>query len=174
MNDDLSPSSAVVCYQHIDVNRHSNHFVLQALMTSLLNDHRKSSPTAQRRHPGAPIPCFFNGSPLHDHVAPPKSTGYPTSHLQVRPLAQCFTLHSHTVQSTYPSLFLGLYPPRVIIKMPPLATIGILSIGEMGMGIAKLLIAHNYRVVTNLEGRRWGLGSPLFWVINLTSWFCVF
>ena len=58
--------------------------------------------------------------------------------------------------------------------MPPLATIGILSIGEMGMGIAKLLIAHNYRVVMNLEGRRWGLGSPLFWVINLTSWFCVF
>ncbi|CZS94307.1 uncharacterized protein RAG0_04346 [Rhynchosporium agropyri] len=37
--------------------------------------------------------------------------------------------------------------------MPPLATIGILSIGEMGMGIAKLLIAHNYRVVTNIEGR---------------------
>ena len=38
--------------------------------------------------------------------------------------------------------------------MAPLATIGILSIGEMGMGIAKLLIAHNYRVVTNVEGRR--------------------
>jgi len=37
--------------------------------------------------------------------------------------------------------------------MPPLATVGILSIGEMGMGIAKLLIAHNYRVVTNIEGR---------------------
>lgn len=40
------------------------------------------------------------------------------------------------------------------LKMPPLATVGILSIGEMGMGIAKLLVAHNYRVVTNLEGRR--------------------
>lgn len=39
--------------------------------------------------------------------------------------------------------------------MSPLATVGILSIGEMGMGIAKLLIAHNYRVVTNIEGRRW-------------------
>jgi hypothetical protein len=39
-------------------------------------------------------------------------------------------------------------------KMAPLATVGILSIGEMGMGIAKLLIAHGYRVVTNLEGRR--------------------
>jgi 3-hydroxyacyl-CoA dehydrogenase len=39
--------------------------------------------------------------------------------------------------------------------MAPLATVGILSIGEMGMGIAKLLIAHNYRVVTNVEGRRW-------------------
>ncbi|KAE8441156.1 hypothetical protein EG329_005812 [Mollisiaceae sp. DMI_Dod_QoI] len=37
--------------------------------------------------------------------------------------------------------------------MPPLATVGILSIGEMGMGVAKLLIAHNYRVVTNVEGR---------------------
>jgi hypothetical protein len=39
--------------------------------------------------------------------------------------------------------------------MSPLATVGILSIGEMGMGIAKLLVAHNYRVVTNLEGRRY-------------------
>jgi len=38
--------------------------------------------------------------------------------------------------------------------MAPLATVGILSIGEMGMGIAKLLIAHNFRVVTNVEGRR--------------------
>ncbi len=36
-----------------------------------------------------------------------------------------------------------------------LATVGILSIGEMGLGIAKLLIAHNYRVVTNLAGRRY-------------------
>jgi hypothetical protein len=27
----------------------------------------------------------------------------------------------------------------------------------MGMGIAKLLIAHNYRVVTNIEGRRWDI-----------------
>ncbi|TVY41650.1 hypothetical protein LOCC1_G005890 [Lachnellula occidentalis] len=40
--------------------------------------------------------------------------------------------------------------------MAPLATVAILSIGEMGMGIAKLLVAHNYRVVTNLEGRSWG------------------
>lgn len=31
---------------------------------------------------------------------------------------------------------------------------GVLSIGEMGMGIAKLLIARGYRVVTNVEGRR--------------------
>jgi len=44
--------------------------------------------------------------------------------------------------------------------MSPLATVGILSIGEMGMGIAKLLIAHNYRVVTNLEGRRYVLLAP--------------
>jgi 3-hydroxyisobutyrate dehydrogenase-like beta-hydroxyacid dehydrogenase len=38
--------------------------------------------------------------------------------------------------------------------MAPLATVGILSIGEMGMGFAKLLIAHGYQVVTNIEGRR--------------------
>ena len=41
------------------------------------------------------------------------------------------------------------------LSMAPLATVGILSIGEMGMGIAKLLIAHNYRVVTNIAGRRY-------------------
>ncbi|KAH6671247.1 6-phosphogluconate dehydrogenase [Halenospora varia] len=36
---------------------------------------------------------------------------------------------------------------------PSRATVGVLSIGEMGMGVAKLLIANEYRVVTNLEGR---------------------
>lgn len=33
-------------------------------------------------------------------------------------------------------------------------TIAIISIGEMGLGVARLLKAHGYRVVTNLEGRR--------------------
>lgn len=37
---------------------------------------------------------------------------------------------------------------------PPLATVGIASIGEMGLGIATLLSAHNYRVLTNVSGRR--------------------
>jgi 3-hydroxyisobutyrate dehydrogenase-like beta-hydroxyacid dehydrogenase len=36
----------------------------------------------------------------------------------------------------------------------PLATIGIISIGEMGLGIAKLLVASGYRVTTNVTGRR--------------------
>ncbi|KAF2501050.1 6-phosphogluconate dehydrogenase C-terminal domain-like protein [Lophium mytilinum] len=35
----------------------------------------------------------------------------------------------------------------------PLANIGILSIGSMGLGIAKLLQAHNYRVFTNAANR---------------------
>jgi len=35
----------------------------------------------------------------------------------------------------------------------PLANIGIISIGEMGLGIAKLLTANNYRVLTNVQGR---------------------
>lgn len=40
-----------------------------------------------------------------------------------------------------------------------LATIGILSIGDMGLGIAKLLIANGYKVVTNASDRR-HLRSP--------------
>lgn len=37
----------------------------------------------------------------------------------------------------------------------PRATVAILSIGEMGLGVANLLLAQGYRVVTNLEGRRY-------------------
>lgn len=41
-------------------------------------------------------------------------------------------------------------------------TVGIVSIGDMGMGMAKLLKAHNYRVVTVAEGRRYilSLATP--------------
>ena len=46
---------------------------------------------------------------------------------------------------------------------PPLATVGIASIGDMGLGIAKLLSAHNYTVLTNVSGRRSAdvLATPL-------------
>jgi len=37
-----------------------------------------------------------------------------------------------------------------------LATLGVLSIGEMGLGVAKLLVAHDYRVITNIAGRSQG------------------
>jgi 3-hydroxyisobutyrate dehydrogenase-like beta-hydroxyacid dehydrogenase len=33
-------------------------------------------------------------------------------------------------------------------------TVGIVSIGDMGLGMAKLLKTHDYRVVTVAEGRR--------------------
>jgi predicted dinucleotide-binding enzyme len=36
----------------------------------------------------------------------------------------------------------------------PLATVAILSIGSMGVGVARLLLAHNYRVITNASDRR--------------------
>ncbi|PSR80814.1 6-phosphogluconate dehydrogenase [Coniella lustricola] len=42
-----------------------------------------------------------------------------------------------------------------------LATIGILSIGDMGMGIAKLLVAKNFSVATNCAGRRYALKDTL-------------
>ena len=34
-------------------------------------------------------------------------------------------------------------------------SVGILSIGDMGLGVAKLLVAHGYRVLTVGEGRRY-------------------
>ncbi|EME88308.1 uncharacterized protein MYCFIDRAFT_27364 [Pseudocercospora fijiensis CIRAD86] len=34
-----------------------------------------------------------------------------------------------------------------------LATLGIISIGDMGLGIAKLLLSHNFNVITNVRGR---------------------
>lgn len=54
------------------------------------------------------------------------------------------------------SLFADRPRPRMASK---LATIGILSIGDMGLGIAKLLIANGYKVVTNASDRR-HLRSP--------------
>jgi hypothetical protein len=67
-----------------------------------------------------------------------------------------------------PSFFLNNCQSRCQIlrvdlnTMAPLATVGILSIGDMGMGIAKLLIARNYRVVTTLEGRRYLISIALY------------
>ena len=41
------------------------------------------------------------------------------------------------------------------VAAPTLATVGIMSIGEMGLAIAKMLTANNYRIFTNLQGRRY-------------------
>lgn len=35
----------------------------------------------------------------------------------------------------------------------PLATVGVLSIGQMGLGISQLLLAHSFHVVTNVSDR---------------------
>src|SRR5271156_3008104 len=73
-------------------------------------------------------------SPTHSfHTPQPKSnsTSVPQNHLQS-----------------------GMEPESSSSSSPPKATIGILSIGDMGMGIAKLLRAHNYSVVTSASGRR--------------------
>jgi hypothetical protein len=48
----------------------------------------------------------------------------------------------------------GMEPESSSSSSPPKAIIGILSIGDMGMGIAKLLRAHNYSVITTALGRR--------------------
>ena len=40
------------------------------------------------------------------------------------------------------------------ITKTPLATVGILSIGDMGLGIAKRLRATGFAVATNCHGRR--------------------
>lgn len=38
---------------------------------------------------------------------------------------------------------------------PLRATVGIISLGDMGSGIARLLVAEGYSVVTNCAGRRY-------------------
>jgi hypothetical protein len=55
-----------------------------------------------------------------------------------------------------PPKFCPTYPRRAAEYYYTLtmATIGIISIGEMGLGIAQLLKAHQYRVVTNASDRR--------------------
>ena len=45
--------------------------------------------------------------------------------------------------------------------MSPSLTVGIASIGEMGAGIAKLLIAHQYRVLANVSDRRFAASVAL-------------
>jgi 3-hydroxyisobutyrate dehydrogenase-like beta-hydroxyacid dehydrogenase len=36
---------------------------------------------------------------------------------------------------------------------PPLATVAIQSIGQMGVGVARLLLAHGFSVITNVSDR---------------------
>jgi 3-hydroxyacyl-CoA dehydrogenase len=44
--------------------------------------------------------------------------------------------------------------------------VGILSMGEMGVGIAKLLIAHGFPVATNCQGRRYVGVLDIITVLN--------
>ncbi len=54
-----------------------------------------------------------------------------------------------------PLLVVGEYCIGLLgIMSPPLATVGIASLGEMGAGIAKLLSANNHPVLTNVSDRR--------------------
>ena len=64
-----------------------------------------------------------------------KNPPSPPSFLCLQPSIHTFLLLIHTM-TTFPE------------------AIGILSIGEMGLGIAQLLIAHNYRVLTYASDRR--------------------
>lgn len=61
--------------------------------------------------------------------------------------------YSYTVALSL-ELSFSILPHKNRFEMAPLATVGVLSIGDMGVGIARLLMAHNYRVITNIEGRR--------------------
>lgn len=57
----------------------------------------------------------------------------------------------------YLKILLPILKPQETITsliMRPV-TIGIVSIGDMGLGMARLLKAHDYRVVTVAEGRRY-------------------
>jgi len=49
------------------------------------------------------------------------------------------------------------------------AVVGIISIGEMGLGIAKLLVASGYRVTTNVTGRRYVIDQGLYRLVMMVS-----
>jgi hypothetical protein len=55
--------------------------------------------------------------------------------------------------STSNSDALSLFKHHNSRMAAPLATVAILSIGQMGLGVAKLLVAHKYRVLTNVSNR---------------------
>jgi hypothetical protein len=48
----------------------------------------------------------------------------------------------------------GVSSSSAVADDAPKPSIGVLSIGEMGMGISKLLRAHDFPVVTVASGRR--------------------
>lgn len=51
-------------------------------------------------------------------------------------------------------MYIYIHISEIPIMTLPLAKIGVISIGDMGMGIAKLLIANGFSVATNCKGRR--------------------
>lgn len=50
----------------------------------------------------------------------------------------------------------NLFYSRLVLRMRD-TTVGIVSIGDMGLGMAKVLLSHGYRVVTVGEGRRYAI-----------------
>lgn len=61
-------------------------------------------------------------------------------------------------EPTVPNLSLKMASSSTSVK----PSVGILSIGDMGMGIAKLLLANDYEVLTVSAGRRQVTASHTF------------
>lgn len=62
-----------------------------------------------------------------------------------------------SVQSSETSFRYSINSPRAYTMAStggPRATVAVISIGEMGLGISKLLVAYKYKVITNVSDRR--------------------
>lgn len=58
---------------------------------------------------------------------------------------------------------------RRTITIMTLATVAIVSIGDMGVGIARLLLANNIRVITNVKDRRYRRSESILTISVLIS-----
>jgi 3-hydroxyisobutyrate dehydrogenase-like beta-hydroxyacid dehydrogenase len=92
------------------------------------------------RMPGAERGIYYPTSLDQSELKPP---------LTFTPQSHCHTSSNAPKPTTV--LLLGNLKQNTNMSSQP--TIAILSIGQMGLGIASLLIAHNYRVITNVGDR---------------------
>jgi len=92
---------------------------------------------------------------LISQLTPPHPTSSPHATSLIAAKASAYTPSGITPQQSLVEHYTAFTSSICLLLtiMSPSPTIAILSIGQMGLGIASLLLAHNYRVITNVSDR---------------------